>query len=127
MTVLLDESVPLQLAYRLPGHGVETVRSMSWLGVQNGSLMRLVGEFFEVFITADKNMMYQQSTQSLPFSLIVLSTNSWPILKQHLPLIREAIETTPAGEIRELDCGKFLSAKQRRKQQQKSVRPTQDE
>ena len=90
---------------------------MSWLGIQNGSLMKLVGQFFECFVTADKNIMHQQSMKALPFSMIVLSTNYWPMLKEHLPVIREAIETTAAGQIRQVECGRFISEKQRKKMQ----------
>ena len=113
MTILLDEGVPQQLTKRLPGHAVETVASMSWLGIQNGSLIKLVGQFFEIFVTADKNMMHQNSMKHLPFAMIVLSTNNWPIMRPHMAIIREAINSTHTGEIKTVDCGQFIPVKRR--------------
>ena len=69
MTIFLDESAPTPLAYRLVGHMVESVASMSWHGTQNGKLLKIINAAgFEVFITSDKNMVYQQNMTHYNFA-----------------------------------------------------------
>jgi predicted nuclease of predicted toxin-antitoxin system len=73
--ILLDECVPRKLASEFMGHSVETVRSMGWRGIKNGELLqRVVDSGFEVFITVDKNLEYQQKLSVLPLSIIVLES-----------------------------------------------------
>ncbi len=74
MKILLDESVPRKLAYDFPnGHEVKTVRDMNWLGKKNGELMNLMSEnHFEIFITVDRNLPYQQNLQNLTVLICVL-------------------------------------------------------
>jgi predicted nuclease of predicted toxin-antitoxin system len=60
--VLLDEQLPRQLAQALPGHEVRTVQQQGWAGLGNGELLRRAAEAgFEVFLTADQNLEFQQS------------------------------------------------------------------
>ena len=56
MKILLDESVPRLLKLRLPQLSISTVQEMGWAGIQNGELLRLAEEFFDVFITANQNL-----------------------------------------------------------------------
>ena len=60
MKILLDESVPRLLKVRLPQLDISTVQEMGWTGIQNGELLRRAEELFDVFITADQNLRYQQ-------------------------------------------------------------------
>ena len=86
MRLLLDESVPARLRRHLPSHSVRTVVEMGWSGVKNGDLLRLGAASFDVFITVDKNLPYQQSLATLPLAVIVLDaqSNDLPAL---LPLV----------------------------------------
>lgn len=86
MRLLLDESVPARLRRHLPSHSVRTVVEMGWSGVKNGDLLRLAAASFDVFITVDKNLPYQQSLATLPLAVIVLDaqSNDLPAL---LPLV----------------------------------------
>ena len=71
MKVLLDECVTRKLKSRLPNHQVATVREMHWNGLRNGNLMRVAVEAgFDVLLTIDKNLEYQQNLKS--FDLIVV-------------------------------------------------------
>ena len=73
MKILLDESLPEQLANELGEHEVITVSQMGWKGKKNGELIQLIQkEEFQVFITVDKNLRYQQNLKNLPFTIIVL-------------------------------------------------------
>ena len=73
MRILLDESLPRDLIAQLPGHEVATVRSAGWSGVKNGKLPALAASRFDVFVTADRNLEYQQNLATLPIAVVVLA------------------------------------------------------
>jgi predicted nuclease of predicted toxin-antitoxin system len=89
--VLLDESLPRPLAALLSGHEVRTVAATGWSGVENGELLRLAAERFDVVITADRNLEHQQNLRTLPVAVVVLaaSTNR---LESLAPLVAELLE-----------------------------------
>ena len=95
MRVLLDESLPGPLAGLLPEHEVATVTAMGWTGKQNGDLLRLAAEYFDVFLTADQNLEHQQNLAALPISVIVLAaaTNRIESLRPLLPALLRTLET----------------------------------
>lgn len=74
MKILLDESLPTKLSeFFGVQHLVLSVRDMDWLGKKNGELLRLLTENnFEVFVTADRNLPYQQNLKTLPFIIAIL-------------------------------------------------------
>jgi predicted nuclease of predicted toxin-antitoxin system len=86
MRILLDESLPRRLSRALPDHSVSTVVEAGWSGVKNGRLLTLAAARFDVFITADQNLQYQQNIAALPLAVIVLAAhdNRLPTL---LPLV----------------------------------------
>ncbi len=86
MRLLLDESLPRRLGRYLPTHSVKTVVEMGWGGIKNGKLMALAAGQFDAFLTADKNLPYQQNPSTLPLSVVVLDARSNE-LSQLLPLI----------------------------------------
>lgn len=70
---MLDENIDVELANLLVDHEVMHVNQLGWKSVTNGKLLQLAEENqFEAFITADKNMPYQQSMKGRPFPLVVL-------------------------------------------------------
>ena len=93
MRLLLDESLPSRLRRSLLGHAVKTVVEMGWGGIRNGTLLALASEQFDAFITADKNLPYQQNIAKLPIAVVVLAARSNELL--HLPLVSR-LEETPA-------------------------------
>ena len=72
MRILLDESLPRDLAALLIGHEAITVRAAGWSGIKNGKLLGLAATKFDVFLTADQNIEFQQNTAALPISIVVL-------------------------------------------------------
>ncbi len=74
MKILLDESLPTKLSeFFGTEHEVLTVKDMNWLGKKNGELVQLVIENnFEVFVTADRNLPYQQNVKAITFILAIL-------------------------------------------------------
>ncbi|MBI2751866.1 MAG: DUF5615 family PIN-like protein [Burkholderiales bacterium] len=72
MRILLDESLPKALLTRLAGHEAATVVSCGWSGVKNGKLLALAATRFDVFLTADQNLEFQQNLSTLPIAVLVL-------------------------------------------------------
>jgi predicted nuclease of predicted toxin-antitoxin system len=89
MKILLDESLPLKLRNDFgQEHEVWTVRAKGWLGKKNGELLRLmVEDNFEVFVTVDRNLQYQQNLTKLSLTIVVLcaSNNRRTTLQQLIP------------------------------------------
>ena len=93
MRVLLDECVPRPLRKLLPDHQVQTVQEAGWEGKHNGELLLLAQTRFDVFVTADKNLRYQQKLNSRKIGIVELPTNDWSILKQIGSAIDDAIRS----------------------------------
>jgi hypothetical protein len=72
MNILLDECVPKRLKKYLVGHAVKTVVEMGWNGIKNGNLLKLAEPYFEVFITVDQNLRYQQNLRGFNLAIMVL-------------------------------------------------------
>jgi predicted nuclease of predicted toxin-antitoxin system len=74
MKVLLDECVPRKLRRELTDHAVVTVTERGWSGIKNGKLLALAETEFEVFLTVDQNLKYQQNLQLFNIAVILLVT-----------------------------------------------------
>jgi hypothetical protein len=93
MRILLDESPPQELKDELPGHGVLTVRESGWSGLRNGELLRRAADRFDVFVTADQNLQFQQNLSKLPMAVLVLvaPSNRMEALRPLLPKLLSAL------------------------------------
>lgn len=77
MRILLDECVPRRLRRGFPSHDVHTVSEMGWSGKKNGELLQLMtGQGFEVLVTVDQNIRYQQNLQAAGVAVVVLIASS---------------------------------------------------
>jgi predicted nuclease of predicted toxin-antitoxin system len=76
MRILFDESLPNRLRRSLPNHSVRTVVEMGWSGTKNGKLLALAAAEFDVILTVDKNMKYQQNLKTIPVAIVVLDSVS---------------------------------------------------
>jgi predicted nuclease of predicted toxin-antitoxin system len=77
MRVLLDENLNWRLKRDLPGHEVESVPLLGWAGIENGALLRkAVENGFDVLVTMDGNMVYQQDLSAYPIAVLVLHSRS---------------------------------------------------
>ena len=77
MRVLFDESMPLPFARHIVGHDVQTVRRLGWMGAQNGELLRRAAAAgFDVLVTMDPNMSYQQNLGDLQLGIVVVRAPS---------------------------------------------------
>ena len=101
MRVLLDENLPVGLAAELVGHQVTTVSGQGWQGVKNGELLQRAQGIFEVLVTMDRNIGFQQILSSLNLCVVLALTPSNRIagLRPIVPAILQAIETAQPGEL----------------------------
>jgi len=78
MRILIDECLPARLRHEIPGHEARTIKQAGWLGIENGTLLKLVADsrVFDVFLTIDKNLPRQQNVQVLPFAIFLLRAKS---------------------------------------------------
>ncbi len=105
MRILLDESLPKELKTELPGHKVRTVQEMGWSGVKNGELLVRAAAQFDVFITADQNLRYQQNLSALPLAIAVLvaTSNRIEILRPLIPKLLSSLATLPARTLVQIE------------------------
>ncbi len=99
MRVLLDECVPRKLKRELVSHEVFTVTEQGWSGIKNGKLLTLAQEEFDVFLTVDQNMRYQQnlSNFSIGIILLVAKNNRLKTLLSLMPEVKESLEQFASG------------------------------
>jgi Domain of unknown function (DUF5615) len=93
MRVFLDECVDWRLSRDLVGHDVMTARQMGWTSIKNGELLVLASQAFDVFVTVDRNLSFQQNLATLTIAVIVLqaSTNRLADLRLLVPMVLAAI------------------------------------
>ncbi len=105
MRVLLDEQLSRRLRHMFPPHEIATVAYQSWRGIKNGALLHLAEEAgFDVLLTADKNLRYQQNLQARRLALVVLSTNDFKVQRTRIAAITMAIENSAPGSVTFVDC-----------------------
>ncbi len=76
MRILLDESVPERLGGLFQGHTWSSVRREGWAGLKNGQLLAAAAGTFDLLLTADKNMEFQQNLATLPMSIVIVRARS---------------------------------------------------
>ena len=101
MRVLLDESLPRRLKQELPEHEVTTVPEAGWAGTKNGDLLRLAKPDFEVFVTMDRQLPFQQNLVGLDLCIIILAARSNDIaeLRALASELRSAVSTAAPGQL----------------------------
>jgi hypothetical protein len=100
--VLLDECVDWRLGRELASHEVKTARQTGWTTLKNGELLALASAQFDVFVTVDRNLAFQQNVVSFSIAVVVLQarTNRLADLGPLVPSLLSAIEATPAGTVK---------------------------
>jgi len=102
MKILFDQGTPVPLRQTLASHTVSTAYEMGWQGLDNGTLLNAAEAAFEVFITTDQNLRYQQTFTGRRLAILVLPTTSWPKIQAHLSEVVAAVNGLLPGELREL-------------------------
>src|SRR5688500_1415869 len=104
--VLVDECVPLKLVRLLRGHEFTTALERGWGGFKNGRLLALAEPAFDLFLTCDLNLPYQQHLKGRKMALLMLSTNHWPTLKGQVHLVQAALDKSAPGTFVRLEVPK---------------------
>lgn len=101
MRILLDESLPRDLGRDITGHEVRTVRQAGWAGLANGDLLRRAAGQFDVLVTGDRNLEYQQNRATLPIPVIVLiaANNRIDSMRPLVPELLQALNRIGPGQI----------------------------
>ena len=100
MRLLLDECIDRRLARDLVGREVKTVPQMGWAGVKNGALLTLAEKEFDVFVTVDRNLSFQQNLPTFDIAILVLHapSNRLADLRPLAPMILSALPTLTKGQ-----------------------------
>jgi predicted nuclease of predicted toxin-antitoxin system len=106
MRVLLDECVTRRLKRDFVGHDVFTVDEARMKGFKNGRLLQAAAEHYEVLVTVDQNLIYQQNLQALPLAVLILVArrNTYAMLQPLMPRVLQALQQIRPGEIRHIDA-----------------------
>jgi len=102
MKIIIDECVPHIVKKRLSHRQIKTVQEMGWAGIKNGELLSLAEETFDIFVTSDKNLRYQQNLENRKIAILLLPSNQVPIIESLLPGIDEAIGKITIGDFVDL-------------------------
>lgn len=102
MRVVFDICVPRPLRKRLPGHDIRTAQEMGWDTLQNGDLIRASGDSFDVLITSDQNLKYQQNLSDRKLAIVVLPTNYLPTVLALAPKVAKALADIQPGDFVEI-------------------------
>ena len=101
MRVLLDECIDWRLLRDLPGHDVKSVRQMGWSQTVNGALLALAEDQFDVLVTTDKNLSFQQNLPRFDIAVIVLRSRSARLrhLRELVPRLLEQLPNAKPGQV----------------------------
>ena len=98
MKVLLDHNIPAKIHRLLTNHEAHTAQQMRWDLLSNGDLLRAAEvSGYQVCLTADQGIFYQQNNRTRVIALVVLTTNDWEVLRWHLLAIDAALSRATAG------------------------------
>ena len=104
MRILFDHCVPAPLRRSLESHSVQLAAEMGWQDLSNGELISSAARAgFDLLISTDQNIRYQQNLTGRRIALLVLPIQNWPELKPHARKISDAINHLQAGEYHEMD------------------------
>ena len=101
MKILLDECIDRRFAREIIGYDVKTVPQMGWAGVKNGKLLVLAVEEFDIFVTVDRNLSFQQNIPQFDIAIVVLQapSNSLAALKPLAFKLLAVLESVSKGQV----------------------------
>ena len=101
MRVLLDECLPRRLKAELSDHEVRTAQEVGWAGLKNGELLRVAAGQFDVLLTVDRNIAYQQNLRSLAIGVLamVVPSNRLVDIRPLMAQVRRELPKVRAGQV----------------------------
>jgi hypothetical protein len=104
MRILFDNGTPNPISRSLTGHEVAFARQIGWHELKNGELLREAEEAgYDLILTSDKNIRYQQNLSGRKIAIVVLGNQQWPDVKRHLDRIVEAVNAAHPGSYSEVE------------------------
>lgn len=101
MKIILDECIPKKFKALIQGHEVWTVPEKGWAGVKNGKLLALIQSEFDVFVTVDRNLAFQQNMKDLKITVMVLhsASNRFEELKKLAPELMQKLNVARTDDV----------------------------
>ncbi|GCL60570.1 MULTISPECIES: DUF5615 family PIN-like protein [Microcystis] len=93
MRLLLDECIDRRLMREFTGYNIKTVPQMGWTGIKNGQLLGLASQEFDIFITVDNNLPFEQNLPQFNLAIIILQSQS----NRLVPKVLEVLATVTKG------------------------------
>src|ERR1017187_9830795 len=104
MRILFDQATPVPLRPYLAGHTVRTAADEGWDRLRNGDLLSAAEEAgFDLLLTTDRNMQYQQNLAGRKITVVILSRQQWPQLRPHVQLVVDAVNAASPGSFAEVE------------------------
>lgn len=104
MLILFDNGTPAPLRYALKGHTIVEAIERGWDGLVNGELLaNAEAAGFEVLVTTDKNMRFQQNLRGRKIAFVVLGNSQWPVLRRYVERVVVAVDEAKPGSYTEVD------------------------
>ncbi len=102
MRILFDQGTPVPLRRNLSAHAISTAYEMGWSSLSNGDLLAAAEARFDVLLTTDQNMRYQQNLTGRRLAILVLPTTNWSEIQKHTDEILKAVDSLGPGRLVEL-------------------------
>lgn len=103
MRILFDQGTPLPLRQELTGHVVDTAFERGWATLANGALLAAAEQAgYDLFVSTDQNLRYQQNLGGRKLAILVLKTTSWPKMRSNVGQILSAVDGMSAGSYAEV-------------------------
>lgn len=104
MKILFDQGTPVPLRRHLEDHSVETAFERGWQELENGDLLSTAEDAgFELLVTTDQNLKYQQQLAERKIGIFVLKTTSWPRIRLHIEAIKAVIDQCKTADYHEIE------------------------
>jgi glutamate racemase len=104
MRILFDNGTPKPIARSLTGHEIAFARRIGWHELENGELIQRAEEAgYEVLLSTDKNIRYQQNLKGRKIALVILGNQQWPLVRLHLDKIAAAVNAATPGSFTEVE------------------------
>lgn len=104
MLILFDHGTPAPLRSFLTGHTVKKTKELGWEMLGNGELLSVAEEAgFELFLTTDKNIRYQQNLAKRSIAIVVLGNSRWPVVQRHIGRVVSAVSAARPGTYSEVE------------------------
>jgi len=104
MLILFDNGTPAPLRYALKGHVVVEAIERGWDRLVNGQLIaEAEAAGFELLLTTDKNMRYQQNLAGRKIAFVVIGNQQWPILRLYVQRVVAAVDAAAPGSFTEVE------------------------